>query len=310
MRALLLLAALAVVPAHAASGLFGLFGGDRNGPSRVDGYHFDYQIYGGDKVGLLQVFDDGNQTFFQFRDMDLRKVPAILTEDAGGNKQAVRIEASSPYLVVNDVARKFVLNFGAGKDQKEASVVRVGSDPVRVASRLGAGDALGHDAPTMRRTPAKGAPGEETSANRGRGVESAPRPQTDVAREAIAVAPQRTACVPWVSANAGRTINVPFAADASEPTLQAQEDLRSVAQKLAGSANIVVRGRPSPSGGVVQAQKRAEAIKALLVRAGISESRITTATDGKSKAASMGGVHFSEIVYGAPSSGFVALDGC
>lgn len=310
MRVLTLLLALAVLPAHAGSGLFGFFGGDRGGPSRVEGFHFDYQIYGGDKIGLLQVFDDGKQTFFQFRDLDLRKVPAILTEDSAGNRQAVRIEATSPYLVVNEVARKFVLNFGAGKEAKEASVVRVGTVPAKAVSRATVDDAVDMREGGAPRLRTQGVVKEEPPAHRGHATQVGARSSNNVGQEPPSGTVQRAACVPWVSANAGRTINVPFAAAAAEPTAQAQEDLRAVAKKLAGSANIVVRGRPSPSGGVVQAQKRAEAIKALLVRAGIPESRITTATEGKAKPAPVSGVYFSEIVYGAPSSGFVALDGC
>lgn len=296
----LILIALLAFPAHAGKGFFGLFAAPP-GPSVVEGFHFDYQIYQGDKVGLLQVFDDGAQTYFQFHDLDLKRIPVIWTENSSGARQAVRIEATSPYLVVNDVARKFVLAFGSGKNLKEASVVSVGGEPVKRAPAETTDVAVEKPEPRAR---TEGAITPKLTSV----AMSESRAHTGSAPTAHDYGARRNDCSDTLPVNPGKTINVPFADASIAPTRQAQDDLQTMAKNW-DAGYVVVRGRPSPGGGVAQARERAEAIRALLIRSGVAPSRITVATEGSTKPGSAKGVFFSEIVYGS-SSGFMVLDGC
>jgi outer membrane protein OmpA-like peptidoglycan-associated protein len=298
-KCFVLVAALAAAFTSACGASWGGFViGERR--SAVDGYFFDYQIYGGDAVGLLQVFDDGERTYFQFRELDLRRAPSIAAEDSAGGRRPVRIEATSPYLVVPELARKFVLVFGAGKEVQEASAVRIGAAPARAGPKVES-----KTAPSVIQSPSKSTGEQRAQPRHARAPE---RREIELA-SASAEEEKAQPCAPWISSGGGRTINVPFGLASTEPTRQAQDDLKGVAKRLSGAGTILIRGRPSPGGGPTQAQKRAEAIRGLLVRSGVAASRITLVTETLPKGAPSPSVYYSEILYGVPSSGFV-LDGC
>ena len=284
------LCALVALPACAGAGLFGR-GQDDGSASAVQGYNFAYRIEDGG-LGLVQVFDDGRNTYFQLRSLDLEHVPVLWTESSALERRAVALRASGPYLVANALERKFVLTLGEGRSAKEATVLMTDWQKRGLAARTARAKPLEQAA---RAVPVvASAPGT-----------AQPEPTREAARPASS-----TECPGAPQGSASRTIDVPFVHEATEPTLQARKDLRSIAARLAGAARIVIRGRPSPGGGVAQARARAEAIKALLVKAGVPGPHIEVALAGTSKAGPVAGVYVSQIRYGAASSGFVVLDGC
>ena len=266
------LAALAALTACAGAGLE-----STRAASAVQGYDFSYQVDGGDTVGLVQVFDDGSRTYFQFRGLDLAHVPVIWAEQSETQKRALPIEATSPYLVVHELARKYVVASGKHK----ASVVMVDWQ------------ARGLKTPALSR------------------AQVATRPETaSPARPAGQSLRASVDCDRSVGLGRAKTIDVPFVSGASEPTRQARADLVAIAKRLAENGPLIILGRPSPGGGVVQARSRAGSIKAALLEAGVPASHIQVEVSGTPKAAPVGGLFFSEIEYGGPSSGFVVLDGC
>lgn len=243
--------------------------------SAVHGYDFSYQINNGSAVGLVQVFDGGHKTYFQFRKLNLQHVPVIWSVHTDGNKRALPLAADSPYLVVHQLARKFLVSNGG----QEATVVMVDwaqrhlYTPVRVAQSIRRGHA--------------------------------PAPVRRHAQEASGAQCENTPPV-----GQPKTIDVPFIWTRTKPTTQADRDLEAIAKKLANDGQIVVRGRPSPGGGFAQARSRARAIKHLLVLGGVPPSHIRIQVTGVPKPGPMHGLYMSQIQYGAPSSGFVVLDGC
>jgi hypothetical protein len=51
-----------------------------SGPDRMGGYDFSYQAIGDQRVKPVQVFDDGRNTYFQFRSGE--PIPAIFADSS------------------------------------------------------------------------------------------------------------------------------------------------------------------------------------------------------------------------------------
>ena len=75
----------------------------------VGKYDFNYTVSQSERIRVVQVFDDGMQTFFQFKDGDLLPVIFKLTT-AGPVASDAKI--SGQYLVVQGIAGEYVLKLG------------------------------------------------------------------------------------------------------------------------------------------------------------------------------------------------------
>jgi type IV secretion system protein VirB9 len=75
-------------------------------------YNFKYSISGSGKlIEPLQVFDDGEFTYFKFRDIN-SELPAFFLVDATGNEGLINYRVTGGYVVVERVAPKFTLRHG------------------------------------------------------------------------------------------------------------------------------------------------------------------------------------------------------
>jgi type IV secretion system protein VirB9 len=75
-------------------------------------YNFKYTISGQAKlIEPLQVFDDGEFTYFKFRDINA-ELPAFFLVDAQGNEGLINYRVAGGYVVVERVAPKFTLRHG------------------------------------------------------------------------------------------------------------------------------------------------------------------------------------------------------
>lgn len=72
-------------------------------------YDFSYRVSGDRRVAPVQVFDDGRNTYVQFKAG--QTVPAIFTVDEAGEKLA-SYTAAIPYVVINGTARELVMRIG------------------------------------------------------------------------------------------------------------------------------------------------------------------------------------------------------
>ena len=71
--------------------------------------NFDFSLAGkSDNINPLKVYDDGNETFFQFANNNLI-VPTISVVDVNGNERALSYVIRDDYVVVPMVARQFTL---------------------------------------------------------------------------------------------------------------------------------------------------------------------------------------------------------
>lgn len=82
-----------------------------NTPQRMGGYDFSYNATGDSKVKPVQVFDDGANTFFQFRPGD--PIPAIFVIGSAGPVLQVP-EFEGPYIKLKTVAGAYALRMGRG----------------------------------------------------------------------------------------------------------------------------------------------------------------------------------------------------
>lgn len=75
-------------------------------------YNFNYTISGeGTNIEPVQVFDDGEFTYFKFRDINA-EVPAIFMVDREGHEALINYRVSKKYVVVERVTSKYTLRHG------------------------------------------------------------------------------------------------------------------------------------------------------------------------------------------------------
>lgn len=75
-------------------------------------YNFNYTIRGLDTIAPIRIFDDGQFTFFEFRDKNA-EIPAFFRVDPLNNEELVNFRKRGNYIVVERVASMFTLRRGA-----------------------------------------------------------------------------------------------------------------------------------------------------------------------------------------------------
>lgn len=71
-----------------------------------------YSVSGSDQVLPIKVFDDGEKTYFQFRE-NAQELPAIFLVNSDRTEGIVNYNISGKYLVVHTVAQRFSLRKGS-----------------------------------------------------------------------------------------------------------------------------------------------------------------------------------------------------
>jgi type IV secretion system protein VirB9 len=74
-------------------------------------YNFRYTISGPETTAPLRIFDDGEFTYFQFKDKNA-EVPAFFWVDSKGNESLINYRTRGDYIVVERVASRFTLRHG------------------------------------------------------------------------------------------------------------------------------------------------------------------------------------------------------
>jgi len=72
--------------------------------------NFDYSYKGEDDLAPSTVFDNGEFTYFKFRDS--KDVPAIFEVDKERNESVVNYHLENGYVVVESLGRQFTLRHG------------------------------------------------------------------------------------------------------------------------------------------------------------------------------------------------------
>lgn len=79
--------------------------------TRPDKYNFKYTISGSDIIAPLKIFDDGQFTYFEFRDKNA-PIPAFFTVDKDGNESIVNYQVVGNYVALEMVAPRITLRYG------------------------------------------------------------------------------------------------------------------------------------------------------------------------------------------------------
>ena len=74
-------------------------------------YNFDYTIRGSTVIEPIRIFDDGNFTYFEFRDKNA-ELPAFYTVDSTNNEALVNYRKRGNYIVVERLSPRFTLRRG------------------------------------------------------------------------------------------------------------------------------------------------------------------------------------------------------
>lgn len=74
-------------------------------------YNFDYTIAGAEFIAPIKIFDDGEFTYFEFRDKNA-EVPGFFLVDSEGKEGIINYRTVGDYIVVERVASRFTLRNG------------------------------------------------------------------------------------------------------------------------------------------------------------------------------------------------------
>jgi type IV secretion system protein VirB9 len=76
-----------------------------------ENFNFNYSIRGAEDIAPIQIFDDGEFTYFEFRDKNA-EVPAFYKVDEDGQENLINYRTRDDYIVVERVANRFTLRLG------------------------------------------------------------------------------------------------------------------------------------------------------------------------------------------------------
>lgn len=74
-------------------------------------FNFDYSYRGSELIAPIRIFDDGEFTYLEFRDINA-DIPAIFDVDIEGNESIVNFRKRGDYIVVERVSNVFTLRHG------------------------------------------------------------------------------------------------------------------------------------------------------------------------------------------------------
>lgn len=74
-------------------------------------YNHQYSISGVERIAPVRIFDDGEFTYFEFRDKNA-DIPAFFTVDREGNEAIINYRMRDDILVVERVSERFTLRHG------------------------------------------------------------------------------------------------------------------------------------------------------------------------------------------------------
>lgn len=250
-----------------------------NQPASLSGFDFNYSVDLNRTIGLTQVFDDGDRTYFQFTQAD--SLPSVyVIKD--GKKQKVDLEARPPYLIALGVANKYMLSAPNGKTSiyvsyngsraQEAPAKAVEQKRIETVEKVAAAE----NTQPVRKV-AKPTKSIDT-------VMVQTQPDSDDDNQSM------TGLV------TGTLLNIPFFENSVSLSKKARSDLSQRIEEIVGSTKVVVRGRPSVKGDNTLAATRALAIKNYLVDIGVDEGLIETTQEPNIKKGKNEGFYVSELI--------------
>jgi outer membrane protein OmpA-like peptidoglycan-associated protein len=268
----------------------------------VGAYDFGYLLSGDAPAKPVQVFDDGRNTYFQFRSG--QAAPAIFSARAG-TPQLVVATQEGPYVRVAEVHGRFVLQVG----RAQAHVIHAAADrpdapPITsVAANGMAQPYTGTGGPPAGgRLVASLSPVAMTTtglAETAGMVGKAERPQESALDRNSYATPVKGDIVYWPEHTQAVEHSIGFAQGAYVLSRDAQRTVARIAQRAGSAARFTVIGRDYYCYRVGLDGGRAEALRNALLRSGISSDRITVRT-GVGKSGQQGKLWDSTLLVQTP----------
>lgn len=228
-------------------------------------FSFDYAISGDPRSKPLQVFDDGQKTYLQFRNGE--PIPALV--DASGERLFVPA-LEGPYVVLQGVPRDIVAQMGLARARITHSSVRSNAP---------------QHAPTGRSVPARALPeGVQVASLAPVAMGSAlsavggPPAAPNGWRDNSYATPRRGDQIEWGGGGSPRQIEeaVFFARGEARLLPEAAATIMRLARRIEPSAQVTVVGRDDNSYKEGLGEARARVLMNALVTAGVSRSQIVT----------------------------------
>ncbi len=277
--------------------------------SGLNGYDFSYSIAGDSKVTPIQVFDDGAQTYFQFKTTD--NMPAIFLVDKG-RQGLVQAVSRSPYVVVSGLGRRFALRSGAAV----ASVDYVGAKRNNAALPTARAAAEAAPAAPIVELVPRAQTASQSDADVDRllaSIRTALRPSAGTLPldPALRTARISTAEYEAVRSDAatvspGNRIigrrDVPFYRGHSKLGRLGSNAMDRMLEEARNAERVIVTGRPDANQVSDIAAARGNAIRAYLVSQGVSAGKIEIRDDGAAKPSGTKNVFLSEVAFGSSTT--------
>ncbi len=271
--------------------------------TNLSGFDFNYSVDLNKSIGLTQVFDDGDRTYFQFTQAE--NFPALFAV-VNGKKQKIALEVRPPYLIAAGIAKKFALTANNGKNTIYVSYNGNRKDDV-LTEKITAAEAVkeaNHQklaSGTEDSTKAAEKPSvnkeEKAKVETVKPAKSAnvkPSRKVDIAEDESS--PTAGSKEKSLNLMTGSLLNIPFFENSITLSKKAKDDLKKSIPNISGASRIVVRGRPSVRGDENVAGTRALVIKNFLVDNGVDESAIEVTHSTNVKAGKNHGFYTSELI--------------
>lgn len=252
-------------------------------PDNLGGFDFNYSVDLNKSIGLTQVFDDGDRTYFQFTQAE--NLPTLYSVN-GGKKQQINYEIRPPYIIATGVASKYALATNGGKTTIYVSYNGKRQDEVPVAQTKQT-ETHKDDGKTVSELEKESVRLKKSKVKKAVKVEDEPTKEVSEKKHKELIT--------------GSMLNVPFFENSISMSKKAKDDLTKATSTIVSSSRIVVRGRPSVGGDEAIANTRAIVIKNFLIDLGVDEESIETTFSDSVKQGKNQGFYLSEVILLAAS---------
>lgn len=230
-----------------------------SGPvNAMDRFSFDYSVQGDPRAKPLQVFDDGQRTFLQYRATD--DIPAFISTRTS---ELLIPRKEGPYTVINGTPRDFVAQLGSSSARiTHASALSTAPQYQQRGAAPGA-------TPVERLTLASLSPTAGTSGFAQNYVKRNEWTDNTYAQ------PARGDYVTWASAETEHSKVVAFERGSGKLDREGERRLKQIASSVTGSQRVVISAADDTHPADVGGTERARVVRNALVAAGVAPSVIS-----------------------------------
>lgn len=224
-------------------------------PSPFDRFSFDYAVQGDARAKPLQVFDDGQKTYLQYRSTD--DIPAFISANGG---QLLMPRQEGPYTVLYGTPRDFIAQMGSAR-------VRIThSSSLSTAPQYQQPGSVG--TVPMERVAAPALYGSGNASVR------APLVARNEWTDNSYATPVRGDQVNWSSADVENSKEFLFERGSGTLDKQAEKRLKQLASSITNASRVEILAADDTNPADVGGSERVRVVRNILIAAGIKQSVI------------------------------------